>query len=138
MAPFVCRITLASCRIGSVFTRTSRSLELPQVLRSKGMTAFLSTAYSRVLGDELSRLRENNTSFGGRSMAVQLGWDPSKVSNIETGKARPTEVDLAQYLATCGKGVEFLQDFTNRYRHAFDLYFAQVPENLRTLVMVEN
>jgi transcriptional regulator with XRE-family HTH domain len=102
------------------------------------MTASISTAYSRDLGDELRRLRENNTSFGGRSMAVQLGWDPSKVSNIETGKARPTEVDLAQYLATCGKGIEFLQDFADRYRHAFDLYFAQVPENLRTLTMVEN
>ena len=71
-------------------------------------------------------------------MAVQLGWDPSKVSNIETGKARPTEVDLAQYLATCGKGIEFLQDFADRYRHAFDLCFAQSPGNLRTLTMVEN
>ncbi|MFJ8959344.1 helix-turn-helix domain-containing protein [Lentzea sp. NPDC102401] len=101
------------------------------------MTAIFSTAYSRDLGDELRRLREDNTSFGGRSMAVQLGWDPSKVSNIETGKARPTEVDLAQYLATCGKGIEFLQDFTNRYRHAFDLYFVQAPTNLRTLAMVE-
>ncbi|MEV6718568.1 helix-turn-helix transcriptional regulator [Lentzea sp. NPDC051208] len=101
------------------------------------MTAIISTAYSRDLGDELRRLRENNTSFGGRAMAAQLGWDPSKVSNIETGKARPTEVDLAQYLATCGKGIEFLQDFADRYRHAFDLYFAQVPENLRTLAMVE-
>ncbi|MCR3751204.1 helix-turn-helix domain-containing protein [Lentzea californiensis] len=102
------------------------------------MTAIISTAYSRDLGDELRRLRENNTSFGGRAMAAQLGWDPSKVSNIETGKARPTEVDLAQYLATCGKGIEFLQDFGNRYRHAFDLYFAQAPGNLRTLAMVES
>ncbi|WP_330277515.1 helix-turn-helix domain-containing protein [Lentzea sp. NBC_00516] len=101
------------------------------------MTAFLSTAYSRDLGDELRRLREDNTSFGGRSMAVQLGWDPSKVSNIETGKARATDVDLAQYFATCGKDLDFLQEFSNRYRHAFDLYFAQAPNNLRTLAMVE-
>ncbi|WP_439656326.1 helix-turn-helix domain-containing protein [Lentzea sp. HUAS TT2] len=101
------------------------------------MTAILSTAYSRDLGDELRRLRENNTSFGGRAMAVQLGWDPSKVSNIETGKARATEVDLAQYMATCGKDLDYLQDFTNRYRYAFDLYFAQAPSNLRTLAMVE-
>ncbi|MDX3662022.1 helix-turn-helix transcriptional regulator [Streptomyces sp. ID05-26A] len=101
------------------------------------MTVITSTAYSRDLGDELRRLRENCTSFGGRAMAHQLGWDPSKVSNIETGKARATEVDLAQYFATCGKDLDFLLDFTSRYRHAFDLYFAQVPENLRTLAMVE-
>ncbi|WP_191296108.1 helix-turn-helix domain-containing protein [Lentzea cavernae] len=102
------------------------------------MTAIISTAYSRDLGDELRRLRENSTSFGGRAMAVQLGWDPSKVSNIETGKARATEIDLAQYLATCGKDLDYLQDFSNRYRHAFDLYFAQVPNNLRTLAMAES
>ncbi|WP_329793230.1 helix-turn-helix transcriptional regulator [Lentzea sp. DG1S-22] len=101
------------------------------------MTAITSTAYSRDLGDELRRLRENCTSFGGRAMAAQLGWDPSKVSNIETGKARASEIDLAQYLATCGKDLDYLLDFTSRYRHAFDLYFAQVPTNLRTLAMVE-
>ncbi|GHH30745.1 transcriptional regulator [Lentzea cavernae] len=113
-------------------------MELLQRLRSKSMTAIISTAYSRDLGDELRRLRENSTSFGGRAMAVQLGWDPSKVSNIETGKARATEIDLAQYLATCGKDLDYLQDFSNRYRHAFDLYFAQVPNNLRTLAMAES
>lgn len=101
------------------------------------MTAIISTAYSRDLGDELRRLRENCTTLGGRAMAAQLGWDPSKVSNIETGKARASEIDLAQYLATCGKDLDFLQDFGHRYRHAFDLYFAQVPDNLRTLAMVE-
>jgi transcriptional regulator with XRE-family HTH domain len=102
------------------------------------MTAIISTAYSRDLGDELRRLRETCTSLGGRAMAAQLGWDPSKVSNIENGKARASEIDLAQYLATCGKDLDFLQDFGDRYRHAFDLYFAQVPTNLRTLAMVES
>jgi transcriptional regulator with XRE-family HTH domain len=102
------------------------------------MTAIISTAYSRDLGDELRRIRETCTGFGGRAMAAQLGWDPSKVSNIETGKARASDVDLAQYLATCGKDLDFLQDFGNRYRHAFDLYFAQPPTNLRTLAMVES
>jgi transcriptional regulator with XRE-family HTH domain len=102
------------------------------------MTVITSTAYSRDLGDELRRIRETCTGFGGRAMAAQLGWDPSKVSNIETGKARASEIDLAQYLATCGKDLDYLQEFTGRYRHAFDLYFAQVPENLRTLTMVEN
>jgi transcriptional regulator with XRE-family HTH domain len=101
------------------------------------MTAIISTAYSRDLGDELRRLRENSTTLGGRAMAVQLGWDPSKVSNIETGKARASEVDLAQYLATCGKDLDFFDEFRRRYRHAFDTYFAQVSDNLRTIAMTE-
>ncbi|WP_394621090.1 helix-turn-helix domain-containing protein [Lentzea sp. JNUCC 0626] len=101
------------------------------------MTAIISTAYSRDLGDELRSLRESCTGFGGRAMAAKLGWDPSKVSTIENGKVRPTEIDLAQYLAVCGKGLDYLNDFANRYRHAFDLYFVQVPDNLRTLAMVE-
>jgi hypothetical protein len=102
------------------------------------MTAIISTAYSRDLGDELRRIRETCTSFGGRAMAAQLGWDPSKVSNIETGKARASDIDLAQYLATCGKDLDYLQDFGNRYRHAFDLYYAQAPGSLRTLAMAES
>lgn len=101
------------------------------------MTAIISTAYSRDLGDELRRLRETCTRLGGRAMAAQLGWDPSKVSNIENGKARASEIDLAQYLATCGKDLDFLQEFSGRYRHAFEPYFVQVPTNLRTIAMTE-
>lgn len=102
------------------------------------MTAIISTAYSRDLGDELRRLRETCTSLGGRAMAAQLGWDPSKVSNIETGKARASEIDLVQYLTRCGKDLDFLEEFRLRYRHAFDMYFAQVSDNLRTIAMAES
>ncbi|MET9626776.1 helix-turn-helix transcriptional regulator [Lentzea sp. NPDC006480] len=101
------------------------------------MTAIISTPYSRELGDELRRLRETCTSLNGRAMAVQLGWDPSKVSDIELGKARASQVDLAQYMATCGKNLEYLEQFNRRYHNAFDLYFAQVPDNLTTLAMTE-
>ncbi|HEX7307508.1 helix-turn-helix transcriptional regulator, partial [Lentzea sp.] len=97
------------------------------------MTAIMSTPLSRDLGDELRRLRESCTSFTGRAMAVQLGWDPSKVSDIELGKVRASEIDLVQYLATCGKDLRYMEEFRLRYRHAFDLYFAQLPDNLRTL-----
>ncbi len=97
----------------------------------------ISTAYSRDLGDELRRLRETCTGLTGRALAVQLGWDPSKVSNIEHGRARASEIDLAQLFTACGKDIDFLDDFKRRYRHAFDLYFAQVPGNLRTLTMTE-
>ncbi|WP_394613462.1 helix-turn-helix domain-containing protein [Lentzea sp. JNUCC 0626] len=101
------------------------------------MTAIISTPYSRDLGDELRHLRETSTQFNGRAMAVQLGWDPSKVSDIELGKARASEVDLVQYLATCGKNIEFVEEFRRRYYNAFDLYFAQMPDKLRTLTMTE-
>ncbi|GAB2841536.1 helix-turn-helix domain-containing protein [Lentzea nigeriaca] len=101
------------------------------------MTAFTSTAYSRDLGDELRRLRETCTGLNGRNLAIKLGWDPSKVSNIEHGRARASEIDLAQLFTACGKDIDFLEDFKRRYRHAFDQYFAQVPDNLRTLAMAE-
>lgn len=101
------------------------------------MTAIISTPYSRDLGDELRRLRESCTPFHGRAMAVQLGWDPSKVSDIELGKVRASEVDLVQYLATCGKDINFANEFRSRYYNAFDLFFAQVPDNVRTLAMAE-
>ncbi|SDG10358.1 Helix-turn-helix domain-containing protein [Lentzea fradiae] len=102
------------------------------------MTAIISTAYSRDLGDELRRLRETCTRLGGRAMAAQLGWDPSKVSNIENGKARASEIDLAQYLATCGKDLDYLQEFSSRYRHAFEPYIVLVNDNLRTITMAES
>ncbi|MGZ3148182.1 DUF5753 domain-containing protein [Lentzea chajnantorensis] len=70
-------------------------------------------------------------------MALHLGWDPSKVSDIELGKARASDIDLVQYLATCGKNLEFVESFRRRYHHAFDLYFAQDNSNLRTLAMTE-
>ncbi|MCX2950992.1 helix-turn-helix domain-containing protein [Lentzea sp. NEAU-D7] len=101
------------------------------------MTAIISTPYSRDLGDELRRLRETCTQFHGRAMAVQLGWDPSKVSDIELGKVRASDVDVVQYLATCGKDIDFIDAFRSRYYNAFDLYFAQLPDNLRTLAMTE-
>lgn len=101
------------------------------------MTAFTSTAYSRDLGDELRRLRVTYTGLNGRALAIKLGWDPSKVSNIEHGRARASEIDLAQLFTACGKDLDFLEDFKLRYRHAFDLYFAQVPTELRTLAMTE-
>lgn len=102
------------------------------------MTAFTSTAYSRDLGDELRRLRETCTGLNGRNLAIKLGWDPSKVSNIEHGRARASEIDLAQLFTACGNDIDFFEDFRRRYCHAFDLYFVQVPENLRTLAMTES
>ncbi|MCX2954953.1 helix-turn-helix domain-containing protein [Lentzea sp. NEAU-D7] len=97
-----------------------------------------STAYSRDLGDELRRLRETCTDLKGHEVAARLGWDPSKVSTIEHGKARPSEIDLVQFLTMCGKDIDFFEDFRRRYRNAFDEYIVQVPDNVRTLAMAES
>ncbi len=102
------------------------------------MTTTTSTAYSRDLGDELRRLRETYSTLNGRAFAIQLGWDPSKVSNIEHGKAQASEIDLVQFLTACGKDIEFLEDFRERYRLAFEPYIVQVPDNLRTIAMAES
>ncbi len=97
-----------------------------------------STPYSRDLGDELRQVRERYTTFRGRRIARMLGWDPGKVSNIEHGKVRATEIDIVQYLGRCGRSQAFIEDFLNRYRSAFNPYFVQVPDNLRTMSMAES
>ncbi|WP_089921929.1 helix-turn-helix domain-containing protein [Lentzea albida] len=101
------------------------------------MTATISTPCSRELGDELRRVRESSTQFHGRGMAIHLGWDPSKVSDIELGKVRASDVDVVQYLATCGKDIDFIDAFRRRYYNAFDLYFAQASDNVGTLALTE-
>lgn len=97
-----------------------------------------STAYSRDLGDELRRLRETCTGLKSNELAKKLGWDPSKVSTIEHGKARASEVDLIQFLSMCGKDIDFVNDFKRRYQYAFDEYFVQLSGNLRTVGMAES
>ncbi|MGI5504757.1 helix-turn-helix domain-containing protein [Lentzea sp. CA-135723] len=96
-----------------------------------------STPYSRDLGDELRQVRERCTTFRARKIARMLGWDPGKVSNIEHGKVRASEIDIIQYLGRCGRPQTFIEDFLNRYRSAFNPYFVQVPDNLRTMAMAE-
>ncbi|MGW6442037.1 helix-turn-helix domain-containing protein [Lentzea sp. NPDC055074] len=100
-------------------------------------TSTPSTAYSRDLGDELRKLRETCIKLTGAAFAVRLGWDPSKVSTLENGKYRPSEIDLLQYLSMLGKDIDFFEDFKRRYRCAFEEYIVQVPDNLRTLAMAE-
>ena len=97
-----------------------------------------STAYSRQLGDELRKLRETCTGLTGAALAVRLGWDPSKLSTIETGKYRASEIDLVQYLSKCDKDIDFFEDFKRRYRHAFEEYIVEVSDNLRTMAMAES
>ncbi|MCP2241281.1 Scr1 family TA system antitoxin-like transcriptional regulator [Lentzea aerocolonigenes] len=101
-------------------------------------TTIASTAYSRDLGEQLRKLRETCTDLNGAALAVRLGWDPSKLSTIETGKYRASEIDLVQYLSMCGKDIDFFEDFKRRYRNAFDEYIVEVSDNLRTLALAES
>ncbi|GLY53331.1 helix-turn-helix transcriptional regulator [Lentzea sp. NBRC 102530] len=107
---------------------------MPVVGRASATT---STAYSRALGDELRRLREKFTRLTGHAFAEQLGWDPSKVSNIEKGKARASDIDLVQYLMTCGRDTGCFESFRARYRHAFDPAVLIAPADLRPLTLAE-
>lgn len=100
-------------------------------------TSTPSTAYSRDLGDELRKVRETSSELTGAALAVRLGWDPSKVSTLENGKYRPSEIDLVQYLSMLGKDIDFFEDFKRRFRYAFEEYIVQVSDNLRTLAMAE-
>ena len=93
------------------------------------------TPQSREIGEELRALRSGYAD--GREFAHQLGWDPSKVSNIECGYTCPSEVDLAQYLSACGKDKDCISDFNHRYRTAFNTYFAQQPGNFATVAFAE-
>lgn len=86
-----------------------------------------STAYSRDLGDELRRLRETCTGLKSNELAKKLGWDPSKISTIEHGKARASEIDLIQFLSMCGKDIDYVVEFKRRYHYAFDDYIVQPP-----------
>ncbi|MCX2947190.1 helix-turn-helix domain-containing protein [Lentzea sp. NEAU-D7] len=101
-------------------------------------TSTPSTAYSRDLGDELRKVRETSSELTGAALAVRLGWDPSKVSTLENGKYRPSEIDLVQYLSMLGKDIDFFEDFKRRFRYAFEEYIVQVSDNLRTLAMAES
>ncbi|WP_112263770.1 helix-turn-helix domain-containing protein [Lentzea terrae] len=102
------------------------------------MTVITATVCSRALGDELRRVREACTDLGGAQMAMKLGWHPSKVTNIEKGKARASEIDLVQYLTMCDKDIDFFENFRMRYKNAFEEYVVQVPDNLRTVAMAES
>jgi transcriptional regulator with XRE-family HTH domain len=93
------------------------------------------TPRSCELGDALRSLRKQFAK--GSAFAEQLDWDPSKVSNIERGKVRPTEVDLAQYLTACGKDRSWITEFSNNYTHAFQTYFAQEAANFSTVTFAE-
>ncbi|WP_290055681.1 helix-turn-helix domain-containing protein [Amycolatopsis solani] len=56
-------------------------------------------------GDTLAQLR-SGAKLTGRALAARLGWDPSKVSRIETGQKRPTEDEVKAIAAALGLSSE--------------------------------
>jgi transcriptional regulator with XRE-family HTH domain len=59
------------------------------------------TIRSRTLGDGL-RQAMKYAGFNAAEMAHQLGWSPSRVSRILSGKRGGSSVDVATFLAVCG------------------------------------
>lgn len=49
------------------------------------------------------RLRDLRTRAGltGKELSTAAGWDPSKVSRVETGKIKPTSADLEAWARIC-------------------------------------
>jgi transcriptional regulator with XRE-family HTH domain len=61
----------------------------------------LSKPAIEALGIRLRDLRRD-AALTGRALAVQCGWQPSKVSKIEYGRQLPTEGDVRDWCVACG------------------------------------
>ncbi|WP_199442282.1 helix-turn-helix domain-containing protein [Umezawaea beigongshangensis] len=101
-----------------------------------------STAFGRELGDELRRLRVGMAGLDAARMAEQVGWDLSKLSMVEQGRHRASELDLLVFLSRCGLSHCEIDRFVSRYRHACAPYLhqagcEQLPADLRALVLAE-
>jgi transcriptional regulator with XRE-family HTH domain len=100
-----------------------------------------STTRSRELGDELRRVRVK-AGYNGTRLARQLGWSPSRVSRLESGKRGASEVDVATFLAYCRATGMTRDRLLDMPREAYDRTWLQshgggLPDELRTLVLHE-
>lgn len=101
-----------------------------------------STARARELGAELRRIRER-AELPANELARMLGWSPSKVSRLESGKRGASEVDVAVYLVSCGLVVRSeLERLVNLAREADSRYWLRplsprLPGQLHSLIMQE-
>ncbi|WP_282793290.1 helix-turn-helix transcriptional regulator [Streptomyces sp. CC224B] len=71
-------------------------------------------AARHALGARLRELRADS-GLNGKAFAARLGWPPSKVSKIETGKQAPTADDLKVWTQTLAVP-EVLAELTSRLR----------------------
>jgi transcriptional regulator with XRE-family HTH domain len=99
------------------------------------------TARSRELGEALRAVREA-AGYSGVHLARKLGWSPSRISRLESGKRGASELDVAIFLAVCGVTAEKLERLLEVCREAYAQSWLQshrglVPERLQTLAMHE-
>ncbi len=60
----------------------------------------MTTARFRELGEELRRIRAK-ANLTGLEMSHRTGWGPTKISRVESGHMKVSEVDLIHYLGAC-------------------------------------
>lgn len=106
------------------------------------MTLHESTARTRELGAELRRIREA-AHYTGHALALKLGWSPSRVSRIETGDRRASEVDAAIYAAFCGATGEDLDRVLDLTQYTHDKHWLhirgeQLSDELQSLIALES
>ena len=100
------------------------------------------TAHGRELGEELRR-RRTAAGYLGKELAFRLGWSTTKVSRVEVGARAISEADIIMYLASCGLSeaeIDPILDLARQGRqdHRFQAHGGQLPEELKTLIFLEN
>lgn len=96
------------------------------------------TIRSRELGDGL-RLAMERAQLNGKEVARRLGWSPSRVSRLLTGRRGADEVEVATFLGVCSvKGAErrrLLALCKERDQLSwFQQFGSRLPKQVRTLV----
>ncbi|MEU0123762.1 helix-turn-helix transcriptional regulator [Streptomyces albidoflavus] len=72
------------------------------------------------LADRLRELRLD-AGLSGRDVAARTGWQPSKVSRLETGKTPPADADIRAWCAAC-EANELAPDLIAASRAAASMY----------------
>lgn len=105
------------------------------------VSELVSTARRRELGAALRRLREQR-GLNGLDMALRLGWTPTMVSRIETGKRAVTSMEVIKYTSACGvhdhqqDALIQLADEPDDYR--LKQHLGRLPDELTELVFHES
>lgn len=100
------------------------------------------TIRSRELGDGL-RLAMEQAQLNGKQIADRLGWSESKVSRLLTGKRGATEVEVAEFLVTCGARSEERDHLISLCKDQntkswFQQFGPRLPTHIRTYTEHEN
>lgn len=99
------------------------------------------TVRSRELGDGLRHAMEGR-GFHASGVARELGWSPSRVSRILSGKRGGSSHDVAAFIAVCGvRGDERERLMALSLDHApgwYQRHHPAAPRRVRTLLHHEN